>query len=145
MYKVGIGCLCDPSQRLRGGAGLCPSQIHDTRCLSHGRRKGRQVRPLPICPGGSCCMTKSCRRSSPLRLEENKDLKRAVATIEEFQARLFVSRTDFAPQLSGSVNAPAFGRKTSFLFPGFASPFNYYLSGQSFLGVGYLGADPAFE
>jgi multidrug efflux system outer membrane protein len=65
-----------------------------------------------------------------IALEENKDLKRAVATIEEFQARVFVSRMDYAPQLSGSVNMPAFGRNTRFLFPGFASPFNYYLLGN---------------
>jgi multidrug efflux system outer membrane protein len=65
-----------------------------------------------------------------IALEENKDLKRAVASIEEFQARVFVARTDFAPQLSGSVNVPAFGRNTAFLFPGFASPFNYYVLGN---------------
>ena len=65
-----------------------------------------------------------------IALEENKDLKRAVASIEEFQARVFVARTDFAPQLSASANIPAFGRKTVFLFPGFASPFNYYLLGN---------------
>jgi multidrug efflux system outer membrane protein len=65
-----------------------------------------------------------------IALEENKDLKRAVASIEEFQARVFVARTDFAPQLSAAANIPAFGRKTVFLFPGFASPFNYYLLGN---------------
>ena len=43
-------------------------------------------------------------------LEGNKDLKRAAASIEEYQARLYIARTDFAPQLSGTVNAPAFGR-----------------------------------
>ncbi len=63
-------------------------------------------------------------------LEENKDLKRAVAAVEEFQARLFIARTDFAPQLSTTVNAPSFGRKTNFLFPGFPNPFNYYLQGN---------------
>lgn len=63
-------------------------------------------------------------------LEENKDLKRAVATVEEFQARLFVARTDFAPQMSATGNFPAFGRKAEFLFPGFPNPFNYYLQGN---------------
>ena len=29
-----------------------------------------------------------------ISLEENKDLQRAVATVEEFQARLFIARTD---------------------------------------------------
>lgn len=63
-------------------------------------------------------------------LEENKDLQRAVAAVEEFQARLFVARTDFAPQLSTAANFPAFGRKAEFLFPGFPNPFNYYLQGN---------------
>lgn len=49
-------------------------------------------------------------------LEENKDLKRAAAAVEEFQARLFVARTDFAPQMNVTANAPLFGRKTNFLF-----------------------------
>jgi len=63
-------------------------------------------------------------------LEENKDLQRAVAAVEEFQARLFIARTDFSPQLSATANLPAFGRKAEFLFPGFPNPFNYYLQGN---------------
>ena len=65
-----------------------------------------------------------------ISLEENKDLKRAVATMEEFQARVFIARTDFIPQLSVSANAPSFGRKSNFLVPGFPNPFNYYLQGN---------------
>lgn len=65
-----------------------------------------------------------------ISLQENKDLKRAVATIEEFESRLLVSRMDFAPQLSATVNAPAFGRMTRFLVPGFPNPFNYYVQGN---------------
>jgi multidrug efflux system outer membrane protein len=34
------------------------------------------------------------------------------------------------PGITASGNAPAFGRKAVFLFPGFASPFNYYLQGN---------------
>jgi len=63
-------------------------------------------------------------------LEENKDLKRAAAAVEEFQARLFISKNDFAPQLSVSANAPSFGRRSVFLVPGFPNPFNYYLQGN---------------
>lgn len=64
-------------------------------------------------------------------LEENKDLKRATATIEEYEARLLIARTDFIPQFSGTGNfTPAFGRNTAFLFPGFPNPFNYYLQGN---------------
>lgn len=65
-----------------------------------------------------------------IALEENKDLQRAVASVEEFQARLFISRTDYAPQMSATANAPSFGRKSIFLFPGFPNPFNYYLQGN---------------
>lgn len=65
-----------------------------------------------------------------ISLDENKDLKRAVATMEEFQARVFIARTDFVPQLSVSANAPSFGRKSNFLVPGFPNPFNYYLQGN---------------
>jgi multidrug efflux system outer membrane protein len=65
-----------------------------------------------------------------ISLEENKDLKRAVATVEEYQARLFIARTDFAPKMDGTINAPAFGRDTTFLFPGFPNPFNYYVQGN---------------
>ena len=65
-----------------------------------------------------------------IALDENKDLQRAVAVVEEFQARLFIARTDYAPQLTATANAPSFGRKTNFMFPGFPNPFNYYLQGN---------------
>ena len=63
-------------------------------------------------------------------LAENKDLKRAVASVEQYQAQLMVSRMDYAPQVTGSANAPVFGRQTIFLFPGFPNPFNYYVQGN---------------
>ncbi len=63
-------------------------------------------------------------------LTDNRDLKRAVASVEEFQARLLVSRMDFAPQMTATSNLPVFGRKARFLFPGFPNPFNYYLQGN---------------
>ena len=65
-----------------------------------------------------------------IALAENRDLRQAVATVEEFQARAFIARSDYFPGLTASGNAPAFGRKAVFLFPGFASPFNYYLQGN---------------
>jgi len=64
-----------------------------------------------------------------IALEENKDLQRAAATVDEFQARALIARSDFIPGLSFSANAPSFGRRTIFLVPGFANPFNYYLQG----------------
>lgn len=67
-----------------------------------------------------------------IALAENKDLMRAVASVEEYQARALISRMDFAPQLSNTTNTPAFGRQASFLFPGFPNPFNYYTQGSLF-------------
>lgn len=64
-----------------------------------------------------------------IALAENKDLQHAVAVIEEFQARAFISRQDFFPSIIASANLP-FDRKTVFLVPGFANPFNYYLQGN---------------
>jgi multidrug efflux system outer membrane protein len=71
------------------------------------------------------------QRLIAIALEENKDLKVATATIEEYEARLMVARMDFAPKLDGNVNAtPLFGRQSLFLFPGFPNPFNYYIQGN---------------
>ena len=41
-----------------------------------------------------------------IALEENKDLQRAIASIDEFQARLYTARMDFVPQLSATGNLP---------------------------------------
>ena len=65
-----------------------------------------------------------------MALGENKDLKRAVASVEEFQARLFIAKMDFSPKADITGSAPSFGRKAEFLFPGFPNPFNYYLQGN---------------
>ncbi|MBX3615535.1 efflux transporter outer membrane subunit [Nitrosomonas sp.] len=59
-------------------------------------------------------------------LQENKDLKRAVASVEEFQARSRIAFMDFVPNMDISANAPAFGTLGGFLRPGFATPFNYF-------------------
>jgi multidrug efflux system outer membrane protein len=63
-------------------------------------------------------------------LEENKDLKRAVATVDEFAARALVAKTDFAPQMNVTVNSPSFGNTKNVAFPGFPNPFNYYVQGN---------------
>lgn len=63
-------------------------------------------------------------------LKENKDLQRAVAIVDEYQARAFIAKSDYLPGAALSANAPSFGRKTIFLFPGFANPFNYYIQGN---------------
>jgi efflux transporter, outer membrane factor (OMF) lipoprotein, NodT family len=64
-----------------------------------------------------------------IALEENKDLKRAVASIDEFQARLYTARMDFAPQLSVTGNLPI-ARMGGVVFPGFPSPFAKYGQGS---------------
>jgi len=64
-----------------------------------------------------------------IALEENKDLKRAVASIDEFQARLFTARMDFVPQLSATGNLPV-ARLGGFAVPGFPNPFNHYVQGS---------------
>ncbi|HSN05590.1 MAG TPA: efflux transporter outer membrane subunit [Nitrospira sp.] len=61
-----------------------------------------------------------------IALVENKDLQRAAAAVDEFQARALLAKSDFLPGLAATGNAP-FGRKTVFLVPGFPNPFNYYL------------------
>ncbi|GJL56476.1 MAG: RND transporter [Nitrospirales bacterium] len=63
-------------------------------------------------------------------LEENKDLQQAVASIEEFEARLYAARTDFAPQMTGSARFPALGRTGGFRFPGSPGTFSYSLLGD---------------
>jgi len=64
-----------------------------------------------------------------IALEENKDLKRAVASIDEFQARLYTARMDFSPQLSATGNLPV-ARLGGVTFPGFPSPFAHYMQGS---------------
>jgi len=65
-----------------------------------------------------------------IALEENKDLKRTVATVDEFAARALVAKTDFAPQMNATVYAPLFGNSKNVAFPGFPNPFNYYVQGN---------------
>jgi outer membrane protein, multidrug efflux system len=65
-----------------------------------------------------------------IALKENKDLQQAAASVEEFQARLSIARTDFAPQASADANAPAFGRLNPTSIPGFPTPSSYYVRGN---------------
>ena len=63
-------------------------------------------------------------------LTENKDLKRAVSAIEEFEARLAAARTSFIPQVEGSSRFPALGRLGGFRADGFPSDFSYSVLGN---------------
>jgi multidrug efflux system outer membrane protein len=62
-------------------------------------------------------------------LLENRDLKQAVASVEELEARAATARFDFFPKLDANINAPAFGRLGGFAFPGFPTPFSYFGQG----------------
>lgn len=59
-------------------------------------------------------------------LQENKDLKRAIASVEEFQAKSRIAFMDFVPHVDYDANAPAFGTLGGFGVPGFPTPFNYF-------------------
>lgn len=59
-------------------------------------------------------------------LQENKDLKQAMASVEELQARLNTARMDFLPKMEIQANAPAAGTLGGFSVPGFPTPYNYY-------------------
>ncbi len=64
-----------------------------------------------------------------IAIAENKDLKRAVASVEEFEARLRIARTDFIPQISATANAP-FARLNPLNIPGQPTSSNYYAQGN---------------
>ena len=59
-------------------------------------------------------------------LQENKDLKRAIASVEEFEARSRIAFMDFVPNMDYDVNAPLFGKLSGFGIPGFPTPFSYF-------------------
>lgn len=65
-----------------------------------------------------------------IALEENKDLKRSIATVDEFAARALIAKTDFAPQMNATIYAPLFGNTKNIAFPGFPNPFNFYAQGN---------------
>ena len=65
-----------------------------------------------------------------IALNENKDLKQAVASVDEFQARLYSARVDYIPQASVSGNAPVIARNTPFSVDGFPTATSYYLQGN---------------
>jgi len=73
---------------------------------------------------------KELQRLIERALIENKDLKKAAASVEEFQARLFIARTEFIPQAEMELNAPVLGRLNGFSTPGFPTPFSYFGAGN---------------
>ena len=95
-------------------------------------RMGKEAADLPSLanmPWWELYQDQELQQLIRIALEENKDLERAVATIEEFQARLFIARTDYIPQMTGTSNFP-FAREGGVRFAGFPSPFSYFLQGN---------------
>ena len=78
----------------------------------------RRGSPSPIFPGGELLQDEQLQRLIKQALLQNRDLKQAVASVEELQARLGIARMDYFPKMDMTVNAPAFGRLGGFLFPG---------------------------
>ena len=77
----------------------------------------RRGNPSPIFHGGKLLHDEQLQRLIKQALLENKDLKQAVASVEELQARLGIARMDYLPKMDMNVNAPAFGRMGDSLFP----------------------------
>lgn len=92
--------------------------------------EGRDLSSLANVPWWELYQDKELQKLIRIALEENKDLKRTVATVDEYAARSLVAKTDFAPQLSGTVYAPTFGNTKNVAFPGFPNAFNYYVQGN---------------
>jgi multidrug efflux system outer membrane protein len=90
---------------------------------------GRDLPSLANLPWWDLYRDEELQKLIRIALEENKDLERAVATVEEFEARLFIAKTDYAPQMNTTANGPVV-RDGGVRFPGFANPFNYYLQGN---------------
>ena len=90
----------------------------------------KDVQSLANVPWWELYRDEDLQRLIRTALEENKDLKRAVASVDEFAARMLVAKTDFLPQMNATVNVPGFGNTKNVAFPGFPNAFNYYIQGN---------------
>ena len=90
----------------------------------------KDVQSLANVPWWELYRDEELQRLIRIALEENKDLKRAVASVDEFAARMLVAKTDFLPQMNATVNVPGFGNTKNVAFPGFPNAFNYYIQGN---------------
>jgi multidrug efflux system outer membrane protein len=94
------------------------------------RMTGKEGESIANLPWWELLKDEELQKLVSIALTENKDLKQAVASVEEFQARLGIARTDFIPQVSTTGNAPALGRLTIVNIPGFPTPSSYYVQGN---------------
>ena len=90
----------------------------------------KDIESLANVPWWELYRDEELQRLISMALEQNKDLKRALATVDEYAARVLVAKTDWAPQMNATVNAPGFGNTRNVAFPGFPNPFNYYVQGN---------------
>ncbi len=93
------------------------------------RMAGKEGESIANLPWWELLKDEELQKLVRIALKENKDLMVAVASVEEYQARLYIARTDFAPQLSVSGNAPL-AKMGGVGFPGFPSAFSYYGQGS---------------
>ena len=92
--------------------------------------EGKDLPSLANAPWWELYHDEELQKLIRVALEENKDLKRSIATVDEFAARALIAKTDFAPQMNATANAPTFGNTKNIAFPGFPNPFNYYAQGN---------------
>jgi len=94
------------------------------------RMAGKEGESIANLPWWELLRDEELQKLVRIALKENKDLMAAVASVEEFQARLYIARMDFAPQASIRANAPSFGRQTIVNIPGFPTSSSYYVQGN---------------
>src|SRR3989442_3510550 len=102
------------------------------------RMAGKEGESIANLPWWKLLRDEELQKLVRIALNENKDLKQAVARVEEFQARLYIARTDFAPQLSVTGNAPV-AKMGAVGFPGIPSSFSYYGQGSLSWEVDFWG------
>jgi multidrug efflux system outer membrane protein len=102
----------------------------DTERADRFRMSGAEGESIANLPWWELLHDEELQRLIERALIENKNLKEAVASVEEFQARLYTARTDFIPQADMNMNAPVLGRLNGFSAPGFASAFSYFGQGN---------------
>src|SRR3989441_12200924 len=103
------------------------------------RMAGKEGESIANLPWWKLLRDEELQKLVRIALKENKDLMAAVASVEEFQARLFIARMDFAPQASATVNAPSLGRQTIVNIPGFPTTSSYYVQGNLSWEVDFWG------
>ena len=94
------------------------------------RMAGKEGESIANLPWWTLLRDEELQKLVRIALKENKDLMAAVASVEEFQARLFIARMDFAPQARATANAPSLGRQTIVNIPGFPTTSSYYVQGN---------------